>query len=563
MVLLGSAVLGGAASGAPGDSDPAFGTGGFAAIDISFDSPPLSGYDDLVTQPDGKIVVAGTTGENSEVYEPQAVVARFNADGTVDQGFGKKGRIEIQFPDPDFAVGAVALAAAPDGAIWVATSSENVDLARLTPAGALDPGFSGDGKAEVPLPGIAGSNVNDLALDAAGKLVLGGSATVTSGGLSDFMALRFTPDGVLDPSFSGDGIAITDLGASDTVNEIAVPADGSVVLAGRTGPDSPFADSKVGLVRLTPAGVPDPAFDGDGMVSSDVAELASGVAVDAGGGIFASVFSGNASAIGTGKQEFEVARFTAAGQPDSAFGTGGIAKVPFSDPATANDVAIEADGSLVAAGTVSSGTRRWLEEDFAVAKLDSTGKPDPAFAGDGRRTDDLRCDGEEEARSVALDGEGRILLGGPCDHPVIRQADLSSSIIAVTRYEKASGPADEDADGVADAADRCPNAYGPKGKGKLAGCANIGRTIVRFEVDKRHATGTIRAGDAACEAGQRVSVLKEAPGRDRVVARGRSDPDAFDLKLPAGDGEFYSAVSANLEKDGGQCEKAISKKRSG
>lgn len=533
--LLAMPLLGGRVLAAPGDSDGSFSKDGAATVDFDFFPPPLTGYEDLALQPDGKIVVVGTSGENSEAYEPEVVAARFNADGTLDTSFGKKGRVLVEFPAPDDAVGRVAVAVAADGRILIAADGQNIDLARLNPDGTLDPSFSGDGEVEVALPGALGQSVADLALSPDGRLTVGGTLTATGAGAgADFMLARFTADGTLDPSFSADGFVAADLGADDLISEVALQPDGSVVAAGRSGRATKPAESKLAVARYTAGGELDPSFSGDGFLVSDVANDATGVAVDGSGGIAVSASLER-------KPIFTVARFTPAGDPDPGFGSGGVTKLSFGDPSAANDLVAAADGSLVVVGTVDHSRRNWQEQDFAIARLDPAGKADRAFSGDGMRVDDLRCEGEEEALSVALDAQSRIVAAGGCDRPVIRQAGLSTSTLAVARFETAAGSADEDGDRVSDSDDRCPSAFGPSGKGKAKGCGGVGRTIVRFEIHKHRASGLIRAADAACEVGQKVSLLKVGEGADRTVASERSDPDVFDFRVPRGRGEFLCA----------------------
>ncbi|MBA2521844.1 MAG: hypothetical protein H0V25_00785, partial [Solirubrobacterales bacterium] len=466
-LALALSVFGGHAAGAPGDSDGSFSKDGVAGVSVSYFPPPLTGYNDLALQPDGKIVVVGTTGENSEAYSPEAVAARFNADGSLDASFGKKGTKLIEFPAPDDTVGAVSVAVAPDGRILIATAGENVDLARLNPDGSLDSTFSGDGEAQIPLPGFARLSIADLALSGDGRMVVGGTATAAAEGAKrDFLVARFAPDGTPDPSFSGDGFATSDLGGEDFVIEIALGPDGSVVAGGGTGAAFTTAASSVAVARYTPAGSLDPSFSGDGVATSDAGDYVTGVAIDGSGRVAL-------SAAQLKRPIFTAARFTPAGELDPSFGSGGVAKLSFGDPSTANDLAVAADGSLTVVGFVNRSVPGLLEEDFAVGRLDAAGHPDPSFAQGGRRTTDLRCNGSEEARTVAIDAQGRIVAGGQCEFPVIPQAGLTSSALTVARYEVAPGPADEDADGIVDSKDRCPGAFERGGKGKTRGCPEV------------------------------------------------------------------------------------------
>ncbi len=91
----------------------------------------------LALQPDGKIVVAGSTFRNLRV-------ARFNPDGSLDDTFGSAGQIELGHGG-----GSVALAPAPEGKLLVSAASGSIkrpfSLARLDPNGRLDPTFGNGG----------------------------------------------------------------------------------------------------------------------------------------------------------------------------------------------------------------------------------------------------------------------------------------------------------------------------------------------------------------------------------------------------------------------------------
>ena len=79
----------GGAGGGRRTPDPTFGTGGFTVLDEPVGiNESLS---DVVVQPDGKILGAAGAGAAPTGF----LLARFNADGTPDGGFGNGGiRVE-------------------------------------------------------------------------------------------------------------------------------------------------------------------------------------------------------------------------------------------------------------------------------------------------------------------------------------------------------------------------------------------------------------------------------------------------------------------------------------
>jgi uncharacterized delta-60 repeat protein len=100
---------------------------------------------------------------------------------------------------------------------------------RLTADGQLDPTFGSGGKATV----VFGSGVADVegaAVLPNGAVVLAG--TVQPGGF-DFAVARLTPDGALDASFGSGGTARVNFGGEDFARDLAVQADGNLVVVGQ------------------------------------------------------------------------------------------------------------------------------------------------------------------------------------------------------------------------------------------------------------------------------------------------------------------------------------------
>lgn len=134
-----------------GGLDPSFGSGG--RVSTAFSNGARSDEAQAVAvQPDGKILVAGTSDQGATGYD--FAVARYNADGTLDAGFGSNGRVTTSFgPGADKAY---ALLLQPDGKIVLAGDSSqgangsDFALARYNADGSLDASFgNGDRKSVV------------------------------------------------------------------------------------------------------------------------------------------------------------------------------------------------------------------------------------------------------------------------------------------------------------------------------------------------------------------------------------------------------------------------------
>ena len=134
--------------------------------------------------PDGAIV---TTGRGSGAG---AELRRYTASGVLDQTFGAV-RLNL---DP------TGLAVQDDGRVLVAGMMFGaLRIERYMADGRLDPTFAAAGRFELPWPPY-GFYVGGLAIDTDGSIVI-------SGGSEEMALVRLTPDGVLDTTFSGDGIA--------------------------------------------------------------------------------------------------------------------------------------------------------------------------------------------------------------------------------------------------------------------------------------------------------------------------------------------------------------------
>ncbi len=155
----------GAAFAAPGDLDTSFGLGGRVLTDFDRSTDIANA---VAVQPDGKLVVGGTTYIDNDFSGEDFALARYNPDGSLDRGFGNNGRVTTDFPGLAAVISAVAVQ--PDGKILVAggafplfTFLGNFELARYNPDGSLDASFGHGGIVTTHFPG-QGSYAFALAL---------------------------------------------------------------------------------------------------------------------------------------------------------------------------------------------------------------------------------------------------------------------------------------------------------------------------------------------------------------------------------------------------------------
>jgi uncharacterized delta-60 repeat protein len=194
-----------------------------------------------------------------------------------------------------------------------------------------------------------------------------------------FPALLPAARGDLDPSFGAGGKVTTDFGGNETAWGLAVQSDGKAVVAGTRfdpGPSDDFV-----LARYTASGALDSTFDGDGKVTTDFGGRSDGaddVAVQADGKIVA---AGSGFPAQVRPLDFALARYNRDGTLDSTFGDAGKVLTTFEPNSIdgANAVLIQPDGKIVAAGSTRTGPTR----EFAVARYLPNGSLDASFDGDG------------------------------------------------------------------------------------------------------------------------------------------------------------------------------------
>lgn len=261
-----------------GTLDRSFGKDGKATLDFARPHPedPENRYEEgqvVATQPDGRIVVAGST--SADAY----ALARFDADGAPDPSFGTAGHETFRFGPHSYNNTPGGLAIQPDGKIVVSGESgqkggQDYAIARFDPDGGFDRGFGHGGRQLVSVtlaPGHVHSNLSEtgaLALQPDGRIVVAGDSTPYPGGDAIvFSAIRMNADGSVDKSFGRGGFQVVRFGRGRESNAsatgVAIQANGDIVLGGEADrPDPRFVD--FALARLRPNGELDSRFGMDG-----------------------------------------------------------------------------------------------------------------------------------------------------------------------------------------------------------------------------------------------------------------------------------------------------------
>lgn len=316
----------------------------------------------LLIQPDGKIIAGGRSSEG--VF----ALVRFNADGSLDKTFGKRGKVVTDMLGQD---DLRALLLQPDGRI-VAVGAGHIGLfgvarfviARYHSDGSLDSSFGQAGKAIAPE-----ASRDDLALAAAlqpdGKIVVAGSTQArreVTDTIKQFVVARFNVDGTPDNSFGDRGRlskAITPYGSE--ARALAIRRDGKIVAAGYGESNTPFLHEDFALIRCTSDGHLDDGFGAGGVVTTDFKnryDIISGIALAADG---KTVAAGKSSGITIG---YALAAYHDDGSLDADFGAGGTVITRFKGgDSHANAMVLSAAGKIIAAGATRVENQQY---DFAL-----------------------------------------------------------------------------------------------------------------------------------------------------------------------------------------------------
>lgn len=216
---------------ATGVVDASFGSGGMA-IGPSIALRNLAAA--VALQADGKVVVSGSSGTSNTITD--FALMRYKANGSLNTTFGTNGSTTTDFFGlQDVCRSLFVLADGKllgAGSATVAPNNTNFALVRYNADGSLDSGFGSGGKVNTAFTEGISSGMR-AALQSDGKIVVVGrvakSADVHS---SDVALARYNSDGSLDATFGTAGRTVTDLfGFFDQAMAVAIQPDNNIVVA--------------------------------------------------------------------------------------------------------------------------------------------------------------------------------------------------------------------------------------------------------------------------------------------------------------------------------------------
>ena len=356
----------------PGDLDTAFGDNGLAVLDVSLRESFIA----VKTLPNGKILATGGGGQGINTFD--FIIARFNANGTIDNSFGNNGYTITAIGSAGDSPLAMALQS--DGKILVAGQTfngSNLDFAlvRYNENGSIDTTFGNNGITVSDFFGDIDRSA-DIALQLDGKIVVSGTSRNGSFGIT---TARYSSDGMLDQSFGVNGFIFEIPGMGGEGRSVDVQPDGKIVVGGfGSFSGGPF---EFVLFRYNIDGSLDNSFGTNGLVrtliSAGIGARLFDVELQNDGKILA---VGDNKVAGTDNENI-ICRYNINGSLDANFGNNGITHINYD---SGNDVAYfvlaQPDLKILVTGTSDNG----LDYDITLARLNQDGTLDSGFGNNGK-----------------------------------------------------------------------------------------------------------------------------------------------------------------------------------
>ena len=433
-VLMSTLAATAVARSAPGDLDPSFGIDGkMTARVVTEPHAGLTAHDAraALMLPDGRVLVVGSAHTGDPGWS--VVMARFLPDGAADPSFGVDGKLLAL---NTFSFRAFAAALQPDGKIVVAGSSGpsvlfhehliDIGLARFHADGSLDTGFGNGGVVIINVFNNE-DRATAVAVLADGRILVGGFArTFGFGNHYEFLLARYLPDGQRDASFGVNGIRTTDFfGSWDFVHALAVQPDGKIVAAGEVK-FSPLVNlssnyMSVGLARYHADGQLDLSFGEGGKVHTEFFDdfgnvqhaAASSVVLQDDGKI---LVAGHVQRDDqTRRRNIILARYLPDGSLDPRFGTGGRVDTDLGRvDDVGNALLLQPDGKIVVGGNHSTiGAFETVSDNrnFLVQRYHPNGMRDPAFGSAGTVVTEFST-GLDSATSILQQADAKLVAAG-------------------------------------------------------------------------------------------------------------------------------------------------------
>lgn len=334
-------------------------------------------------------------------------------------------------PDPTFGTDGVHRMAIPPGAVQSlqldgsevvgagsfvgAANHDRVFVARFADDGSLDSSYGYDGVASAFAPGLRTSVTHEVLSD--------GSAVTAYNRKTGIVVHKWTPDGVLDTSFSGDGLRLVGMSIAryySTAPKLAVDSQGRVVV---TAMKSLKNGSNVIVARLMPDGAYDDSLSSNGRVTvnRDAWDWSDALTTDANDRIL--LGSDNWWLQGKHPDYGVVIRLRGNGNVDTSFSGNGVARVRMLRGGVNYpvEIGVASSGDITVAA-VNGG------ESYGAVRLMPDGSFDTSYGHDGVLS--MNCECRLFAASV---NDGRVAFAGNKGYdPQLGKLDWTAIVVRIS-----------------------------------------------------------------------------------------------------------------------------------
>jgi uncharacterized delta-60 repeat protein len=350
-----------------GSLDTTFGNGGV----VLFQPVLTDSFSNFAVQPDGKIIVVGSETPSGFWQDSHLLVARFNADGSLDSTFTASAshnipRIHVENGSAEIPADIpAAVTVQPDGKIVVAAADQefglpSVVVVRYDADGSLDTTFNPRSRTPGVIvttfttdPNSQYLSVSSVALQSDGKIVVGAADS------TEMVALRYDAGGSPDIGFGFGGVAFyaTPAGSPPySTSGLVIQPDGKILLGGSlvnslAGMDGGLPVGGLLMVRFDTDGKLDTSFGQQGAVLMGTRDDPLGP--------FSIDLPAPVAGHGAGPLESNLLWQTTAG------------------------FIVQPNGEIVVSGSAFGDPDTGYANEWAVARLNPDGTPDATFGNQG------------------------------------------------------------------------------------------------------------------------------------------------------------------------------------
>lgn len=324
---------------AGGNLDATFGTGGVTVVNASGSGFGFESARGTVLQPDGAIVVVGTSSDET-VDGTRGYILRLTPAGALDTTFGGTGVVQIAATHD-----ATAVASDGAGGFYVvgkkSSPTRTAQFTHVLSNGTLDPAFGTGGTMAITYAG--GEETGEALAQAPGAIAMAGltAFAVAWGNLGvNRFSLGAGALATLDPTFSGDGRHIKGLGGKGTVGDAILTDDLVLFVGGAREMGSP-ATNRYALTRFTAAGA--------AVTATSVFPLTTESGIDALVRTSSRILAAGYARTGSSAR-MALAAYTLSGTLDTTFSGDGLATYNLGGDVRATAVGVQSTGRIVMAG---------------------------------------------------------------------------------------------------------------------------------------------------------------------------------------------------------------------